>query len=67
MDGGGFLAEMDDMVFTSPEFGRISKTGDTDVRRAPLGFMWFGPERSEGVLGCEKEVMAWPVSFYGIS
>ena len=33
-------------------------TGDTDdLRRAELGIMWLGPERSEGVLGCEKEVM----------
>lgn len=61
---GGFLVEIDDKVFSSPGFGRISVTGDADLRRAAIGFMWFGPERSEGVLGCEKEVMAWPVSFY---
>lgn len=64
MDGGWFLVEIEDKTFNSPGFWRISVTGDADLRREAIEFMWFGPERSEGVLGCEKEVIAWPVSFY---
>ena len=64
MDEGGFLVEIDDKVFNSPGFWWISVTGDADLRRAAIEFTWFGPERREGVLGCEKEVIAWPVSFY---
>lgn len=58
MDEGNFLTEVDDKVFNSPGFCRESTIGDVDLRRAALGLIWLGAEKSEGVLGCEKEVMA---------